>query len=41
MTTVMYGVARDAVKDGSTAEENGVVRGVVSADLTNLRLSEG
>ena len=32
---LMYGVVRDAVKEGSTAEENGVVRGVVSAEITN------
>jgi hypothetical protein len=28
----MYGVARDAVKEGLTAEKNGVVRGVVNAE---------
>ena len=33
---IVYGVARDAVKEGLTAEENGVVRGVVSATtITN------
>ncbi len=32
----MYGVARDAVKEGSTVDGNGVVRGVVSATtITN------
>ena len=35
VSPIVYGVARDAVKEGSTAEENGVVRGVVSAEITN------
>jgi hypothetical protein len=28
-------VVRDAVKEGSTAEESGVVRDVASAEITN------